>query len=108
MTTSDRRFLTRSATALPDVREVEKTSSQNRPSKGWIVIVWNDHINTMSYVVHVFRKVLGFNKEKAHSHMMEVHVQGRSCVAKESREKAEFYWDRLQGYGLRVTLQQSD
>jgi len=39
---------------------------------------------------------------------MEVHVQGKSCVAKENREKAELYWEQLKGYGLRVTLESTD
>ena len=96
----------RAATVFPELEE--KTSSQNQPAKGWIVIVWNDHVNTMTYVAHVFQKVLGFTKDKAHFHMMEVHIKGKSCVAKESREKAELYWEQLQGYGLRVTLQKAD
>ena len=73
--------------------------------KGWKVIVWNDPINLMSYVVHVFQSVLGFDKSAARKHMLEVHNQGKSCVALETREKAEFYWQRIQQRGLRVTLE---
>jgi ATP-dependent Clp protease adaptor protein ClpS len=93
---------------FPDLEEREKESVQDYPAKGWLVIVWNDHINTMTYVAHVFRRVLGFDQGKAHSHMMEVHEKGKSAVARESREKAEFYWEQIQGYGLRVTLQKAD
>ena len=42
----------------------------------WHVIVLNDPVNLMSYVVMVFRKVLGFDETKARKHMMEVHEQG--------------------------------
>jgi len=75
--------------------------------KNWNVIVWNDPINLMSYVVHVFMRVLGFNKEKATQHMMEVHEQGRSLVATETRERAEFYHQQIQSFGLNVTIEQS-
>ena len=70
-------------------------------------MVWNDHVNLMSYVVFVFQRVLGFNATKARRHMLEVHHQGRSCVATETREKAELYWQRLQQFGLRTSLQKA-
>ncbi|NJK91755.1 MAG: hypothetical protein HC904_07985 [Blastochloris sp.] len=91
--------------AGPGLETVPEIREKVKPDPGWAVIVWNDHINTMTYVVHVFRKVLHFNKTKAHAHMMEVHVQGKSCVARENREKAELYWEQLQSYGLRTTLE---
>ena len=73
----------------------------------WNVIVWNDPVNLMSYVVHVFMRVLGFNKEKATKHMLEVHQLGRSLVATETRERAELYHQQIQSYGLSVTVEQS-
>jgi ATP-dependent Clp protease adaptor protein ClpS len=76
--------------------------------KGWRVLVWNDHVNLMSYVSYVFKKVLGFNDVKAKKHMMEVHEQGKSCVAVENREKAELFWQQLQQYGLRTSLEKAE
>jgi ATP-dependent Clp protease adaptor protein ClpS len=73
--------------------------------KGWNVVVWNDPVNLMSYVIHVFMRVLGFNKEKATRHMREVHEQGRSIVATETRERAELYHQQIQAHGLKVTLE---
>ena len=75
--------------------------------KNWNVIVWNDPINLMSYVVFVFMRVLGFNKEKATRHMREVHELGRSLVATETRERAELYHQQIQSHGLIVTIEQS-
>lgn len=72
---------------------------------GWEVIVWNDPVNTMSYVVYVFMKVLRFEKARARRHMLEVHHQGRSCVAREGREKAEFLQQQILLHGLQCTLQ---
>jgi ATP-dependent Clp protease adaptor protein ClpS len=108
MTASATRFCRQSAPAAPEIEKQAVTRDLSEQAPGWYVIVWNDHINTMTFVSRIFQKVLGFNKDKAHFHMMEVHVQGKSCVAKESREKAEFYWEQLQGYGLRTTLQKAD
>lgn len=93
--------------ALPDTIETTKERVEEAFEKGWSVIVWNDPVNLMSYVVFVFMKVLGFPREKATQHMLEVHHQGRSCVAVETREKAEFYHQQLQGFGLNVTVEKT-
>ena len=74
---------------LPDTLEETKEKVENAFEKNWNVIVWNDPINLMNYVVFVFMKVLAFPKEKATKHMLEVHHDGKSCVATETREKAE-------------------
>jgi ATP-dependent Clp protease adaptor protein ClpS len=71
----------------------------------WHVVVLNDPVNLMSYVVMVFRKVLGFDEVTARKHMMEVHEQGRSVVWSGLREKAEAYAHTLQQWHLTVVLE---
>ena len=93
---------------LPDVKESAQSAVKTAFERGWLVIVWNDPVNLMSYVVHVFRKVLGFDAARARHHMLEVHHQGKSCVARETREKAELYCHLLQQYGLKVTIRRED
>ena len=39
----------------------------------WVVIVWNDPINLMSYVTWVFQKLFGYSLEKATELMLDVH-----------------------------------
>lgn len=73
----------------------------------WNVIVHNDPVNLMSYVVKVFMKVLGFPVELAEKHMLEVHHKGRSIVWTGQREKAEFYVQQLHSYLLLATLEKS-
>ncbi len=91
---------------MPTPVETPEGKVKEAFEKGWAVIVWNDPVNLMSYVVFVFMRVLAFNKEKATQHMLEVHHQGQSCVAVETREKAEFYHQQIQAHGLKVTLAQ--
>ena len=88
--------------STPDVATDESVAID----KPWKVIVWDDPINLMSYVVFVFRKVFGYSEEKAHRLMMEVHVDGRSVVATGNREKAELDVFRLHEHGLWATLEQ--
>src|SRR6188472_2222888 len=44
----------------------------------WRVVLLNDPVNRMSYVVMVLRRVFGFDEAEARRHMMEVHESGRS------------------------------
>lgn len=92
---------------LPGTVEITEEKIEEAFEKNWNVIVWNDPVNQMSYVVFVFMKVLAFTKEKATRHMLEVHFQGKSCVATETREKAELYHQQIQVHGLIVTIEQT-
>tara|TARA_B100001250_G_scaffold409912_1_gene435222 strand:- start:7757 stop:8092 length:336 start_codon:yes stop_codon:yes gene_type:complete len=71
----------------------------------WIVLVWNDPINLMSYVTHVLQKLFGYSTEKATQLMLDVHNKGRAVVSNGTREKAEFDVFRLHEYGLWATMQ---
>lgn len=71
----------------------------------WIVIVWNDPINLMSYVVYVFQKLFGYPREKATKLMLDVHEKGRAVVSSGGREKAEMDVYRLHEHGLWATMQ---
>ncbi|MEZ5414811.1 MAG: ATP-dependent Clp protease adaptor ClpS [Opitutaceae bacterium] len=71
----------------------------------WKVVVLNDPVNLMSYVVMVFRKVFGFDETTARKHMLEVHEQGRSVVWSGLREQAEAYAHTLQQWHLTTVLE---
>lgn len=71
----------------------------------WRVVVLNDPVNLMSYVVMVFKKVFGFDDATARRHMLEVHEQGRSIVWSGLREKAEAYAFTLQQWHLTAVLE---
>jgi len=72
----------------------------------WIVVVWNDPINLMSYVTFVFQKLFGYSLEKATELMMDVHHKGRAVVSSGTREKAEMDVYRLHDHGLWATMEQ--
>jgi ATP-dependent Clp protease adaptor protein ClpS len=71
----------------------------------WRVVVLNDPVNLMSYVVLVFKKVFGFDESTARRHMLEVHERGRSVVWSGLREKAEAYVFTLQQWHLTAVLE---
>src|SRR5262245_46916527 len=78
------------------------------PDRPWVVIVWNDPINLMSYVTYVLQKLFGYAKEKAESLMWDVHTKGRAVVSSGPREKAEIDVFRLHEHGLWATMQHDE
>lgn len=95
-------------TIAPERIHDEETSERVEVERPWLVIVWNDPINLMSYVTWVFQKLFGYSKAKATSLMLDVHHKGRAVVSSGSREKAELDCFRLHGYGLWATVSKSD
>ena len=88
--------------ADPDV-DADEFVEEDRP---WVVIVWNDPINLMSYVSFVFRKLFGYSQAKADELMLDVHEKGRAAVSNGPREKAELDVFRLHEHGLWATMEQ--
>ena len=87
------------------VREPEQDVREelDRP---WIVVVWNDPVNLMTYVTYVFQKLFGYSKQKADQLMLQVHHEGKAIVSDGTREKAEYDVARLHAHGLWATMQQ--
>ncbi len=75
-------------------------------STPWVVLVWNDPINLMSYVTLVLQKLFGYSKEKATKLMMQVHNDGKAVVSSGTRSEAERDVFRLHEHGLWATMQQ--
>ena len=95
------------STAPLEVEEplTDEAIGTDRP---WLVIVWNDPVNLMSYVVYVFQKLFGYSREKATRLMLQVHHDGKAVVSSGNRERAEMDVFRLHKHGLWATMEQSD
>jgi ATP-dependent Clp protease adaptor protein ClpS len=84
--------------------EINEVSGTDRP---WLVIVWNDPVNLMSYVVYVLQKLFGYSRQKATRLMLQVHNDGKAVVSDGNREKAETDVARLHANGLWATMEHS-
>lgn len=91
---------------LPSKRPKEETRESLDP--GYLVICWDDPVNLMDYVTHVFQKVFGWPRAKAEQHMWQVHNTGKSILLRESFEKAEHYVHQLHRYSLHATMERDD
>lgn len=91
--------------ALADPTIERETETQEELDLPWQVVVHNDPVNLMTYVMMVFQRVFGYPREKAERHMLEVHQKGRSILWSGVRERAELYVQQLHGYLLLATLE---
>ena len=76
------------------------------PDTPWVVIVWNDPINLMSYVAYVFQELFGYSEAKSNKLMLDVHHKGRASVFTGEKAESERYVHKLHGYGLWATMEQ--
>lgn len=95
-------------TAPIDVLPRSETSEQQELDTPYVLLVWNDPVNLMSYVSYVFRSHFGYSETKADQLMLEVHQQGRSVVSTGALEQIEADVAAMHGYGLWATFQRAD
>ena len=93
------------STAAPVEVEAPREVEHFEHDRPWIVIVWNDPINLMSYVTLVFQKLFGYSKAKATQLMLQVHNEGKAVVSAGSRESMEVDVSKLHAAGLWATMQ---
>ncbi len=85
------------ATPLPDLDTDAEATTRRQPP--YAVVLHNDDVNTVDFVVAVIRKVFGFPLEKAIDHTMEAHEEGRSVLWVGAREVAELKADQVHSCG---------
>ncbi|MGW9404687.1 ATP-dependent Clp protease adapter ClpS [Arthrobacter sp. NPDC055585] len=99
-----------SVATLPDTgtQTDSLTAGETATDVPWVVIVWNDPVNLMSYVSYVFQSYFGYSEAKANQLMLQVHNDGKSVVATGPREEAERHTLAMHSYGLWATFQKAD
>ena len=91
------------AVALPDLdRDLGV-----RLSPPWQTVVWDDPVNLMSYVAHVFREYFALSRTDAEQLMLRVHNDGHAVVAEGAREQMELHARAMHDYGLLATVRES-
>ena len=98
--------MTAGTTAAPQIAPVDspRQDARDERDRPWNVIVWNDPVTLMSYVVFVLRKLFGYGEAKATKLMLQVHHEGKAVVASGTREKCEADVARLHAHGLHATM----
>jgi ATP-dependent Clp protease adaptor protein ClpS len=87
----------------PDVDK--NLDEKNETDAPWVVLVWNDPVNLMTYVTFVLQKLFGYSRAKAEQLMWQVHTEGKAVVAQGTRDQSEADVARLHAHGLWATMQ---
>jgi ATP-dependent Clp protease adaptor protein ClpS len=90
--------------ALAETSRETTTESRFSPDVPWQTVVWNDPVNLMAYVTHVFRSYFGYPKPEAERLMLQVHHDGRAIVATGPREEMERHTEAMHEFGLWATV----
>ena len=71
-----------------------------------LVVLWNDHDSTMSYVSKTLMKVFRMDVQTAEGVMWTAHTRGCSIAWKDCREHCQHYALVLGQAGLTVSVQE--
>jgi ATP-dependent Clp protease adaptor protein ClpS len=91
----------------PGLDEGLELRERVEPDRAWTTVVWNDPVNLMTYVTHVFRSYFGYPKPEAERLMLQVHQEGRAAVATGPREEMERHTEAMHEYGLWATVERA-
>lgn len=96
----------RASEPTTEVRPGIDTDTLRRLLPPYAVILHNDDVNEMLYVVHaLLESVPELSVERATEIMLEAHHHGRAQVIVCPKERAELYRERLERHGLTATIE---
>ena len=97
---------------MPDVQHVEPaTDETTQLAPMYRVLIHNDDVTPMDFVVRVLREIFRLDAEKAFRIMLEAHQSGVAHVVTEPLERAEFHVDQVRslarprGYPLSLSYE---
>ena len=91
------------------VRPSTPTRVDPRLAPNWRVLLHNDDVHDMLYVIQsLLKAVPGLKIEDATRIMLEAHFKGKGLVRVCTREEAEYYQDRIQSFGLDCSIEPAD
>ena len=87
----------------------KETKSLSKQSPRYKVLLHNDPVNTMDYVVSTLRQIVPqLSDQDAIAIMLEAHNTGLGLVITCDLEPAEFYAERLNAKGLTSTIEKDN
>jgi len=96
-------------TITPDIQIIEETETELEPL--YRVIIHNDHVTPMDFVVHVLKNHFYLSNDKAAEIMFTAHIYGTAYVQTLARSEAKKRIDKAHteannaGYPLRFTME---
>ncbi len=81
---------------------------QTRRLPPWRILLHNDDVNDMPYVVETIVALTTLNRHDAVVRMLEAHNKGLSLLLTTHREHAELLDEQFQSKRLKVTIEPAD
>ena len=100
-----------SITATPEIQIIEEQEEETELEPPYRVLIHNDHITPMDFVVHILKSIFYLSNEKALNIMMSAHIKGMEYVQTLPRSEAEKRVDRAHaeanwaGYPLKFSIE---
>jgi ATP-dependent Clp protease adapter protein ClpS len=92
-----------------DTSPKSATKTRNKPQTRQLppykVILHNDEVNEIGYVVRSIMEITHMNKVDAQRRTLEAHHTGLSLLLVTHKERAELYVDQLTSKGLTVSTE---
>lgn len=86
-----------------DTLTKERTKSQQLPP--YKVLLHNDDVNDMAYVVRTIMELVHLNRQDAEKRMWEAHTTGLAMLLVTHKEKAELIAEQFASKRLTVTFE---
>ncbi len=102
------------AVQSPLLEVAESTSVETRLAPLYRVLIHNDDLTPMDFVVRVLGEIFRLNWARSVQVMLEAHLKGVAFVVTEPLEKAEFHVDqakslaRARKYPLAFSIERED
>lgn len=96
------------ASTSPRTTTLTEVHPSETLSTPWVTLVWDDPVNLMPYVTHVFTSYFRYPRPRAEQLMLQVHHEGKAVVSSGSREEMERDVEAMHGYGLWATMDRSE
>ncbi len=78
-----------SITATPDIQIIEEQEEETELEPLYRVLIHNDHVTPMDFVVHILKSIFYLSNEKALTIMMAAHIRGMEYVQTLPKSEAE-------------------
>ena len=94
---------------LPDIEIIEETETELEPL--YRIIIHNDHVTPMDFVVHVLKSIFYLANDKAAEIMFTAHYYGTAYVQTLAKSEAEKRINKAHfeannaGYPLKFTME---
>lgn len=87
-----------------EVGEQQQQRTSDEFLSGWNVLLWNDDVHSMDFVVGALMRTIPMDLQRAVQVMYDAHENGKAVAWSGAKEVAELYRDGLDSYGLTATI----